>query len=179
MKRKTYMLLYFFLTITPFTLWSQQQIKSSVVANGSSTLTSESNQITGTIGQSLIGKMTSPSSTIKSGFWEQVRDLITSVELTDDKILVNEFNLYQNYPNPFNPSTIIQFAISKESFTKLEVFNAIGEKVSTLVSGTLSAGIYQYAWNTESTSGGLPSGVYFYRLTSGNYIQTKKLLLMK
>jgi len=86
-----------------------------------------------------------------------------------------EFSLSQNYPNPFNPSTTIQFSIQEQSFVKLEIFNALGEKVSTLVSENLSTGTYEYEWNAE----GLPSGVYFYRLTAENYTQVKKLLFMK
>ncbi|HSP89097.1 MAG TPA: T9SS type A sorting domain-containing protein, partial [Ignavibacteriaceae bacterium] len=86
-----------------------------------------------------------------------------------------EYKLEQNYPNPFNPSTTIQFSLPKESFTKLEIFNSLGEKVSTLVSETLSVGTYEYEWKSE----GLPSGVYLYRLSTENFMQTKKLLLMK
>jgi hypothetical protein len=175
MKSKAYILLHFFLVIASFTMWSQHQIKSSVVANGGSTLASESNQITGTIGQSLIGKMINPSNAVKSGFWEQVTGLITNVEIIDNKVLVKEFSLYQNYPNPFNPSTTIQFAIPEESFIKLEIFNAIGEKISTLISETLLAGAYRYEWYAD----GLPSGIYFYRLSTNKNVLTKKLLFLK
>jgi len=176
MKRKRFSLItHFFLIITPFTLWGQHQINIIVIANGGSTLVSGSNRIIGTLGQSLIGKTYNQSYSVESGFWEQLTNLVTRVEEIDDKVLPKEFNLYQNYPNPFNPSTTIQFAIPKESFTKLEIFNAIGEKVSTLILENLSAGIYEYEWNAE----GLPSGVYLYRLSTENFTQTKKLLLMK
>jgi hypothetical protein len=86
-----------------------------------------------------------------------------------------KYELLQNYPNPFNPSTTIQFTLPEESFTKLEIFNVVGEKIETLVSETLSAGIHKYEWNAEN----LVSGVYFYRLTSDNFVQIKKLVLMK
>ncbi len=86
-----------------------------------------------------------------------------------------KYELLQNYPNPFNPSTTIQFNLPKESFTKLEIFNVVGEKVETLVSEPLSVGIYKYKWD----AGGYSSGVYFYRITTGNFVQTKKLLLTK
>ncbi len=87
----------------------------------------------------------------------------------------NDFNLFQNYPNPFNPSTAIQFSIPVEGFVFLNVFNALGEKVSTVVSENLNAGTYKYDWNAAD----LPSGIYFYNLTSDNFKQTKKLILMK
>ncbi|HSP89098.1 MAG TPA: T9SS type A sorting domain-containing protein [Ignavibacteriaceae bacterium] len=96
------------------------------------------------------------------------------INLLENNIPDN-YLLKQNYPNPFNPTTTIQFAIPKQSFIHLEIFNSLGEKVSTLVSETLSAGTYEYEWNAE----GLPSGVYLYRLSTENFMQTKKLLLMK
>jgi photosystem II stability/assembly factor-like uncharacterized protein len=91
------------------------------------------------------------------------------------KNIPSEYILLQNYPNPFNPVTEIEFSLPEESFIKLEIFNSIGEKISTLVSEYLSAGRFKYEWNAE----GLPSGVYFYRLSANNFVQTKKLLLMK
>ncbi|OGU75819.1 MAG: hypothetical protein A2V93_02475 [Ignavibacteria bacterium RBG_16_34_14] len=96
------------------------------------------------------------------------------VEETIDQI-PSDYKLEQNYPNPFNPSTTIQFAIPKESFTKLEVFNSLGEKVAALVSETLSAGTYEYEWNAE----GLPSGIYLYRLQTPNYSESRKMILIK
>ena len=103
------------------------------------------------------------------------RDLLSTDVKNISSGIPDNYYLEQNYPNPFNPSTTMQFAIPKESFTRLEIFNALGEKVSTLVSETLSSGTYEYEWNAE----GLSSGVYFYRLSTEKFAQTKKLLLMK
>ena len=174
MKSKIFLLSLIFL-ITSIVAFAQSQIKSSIIANGGAVLTGSSNKITGTVGQSLTGNINGQSNLIKSGFWEQTNFLITSVEGTNDKTIPKEFRLYQNYPNPFNPSTTIKFDLPKESFTKLEVFNALGEKVSTLVSETLSPGVYNYKWDAAKFS----SGVYFYRIVAENFIQTKKLLLVK
>jgi hypothetical protein len=85
------------------------------------------------------------------------------------------FELRQNYPNPFNPSTTIRFAIPNESFTYLEIFNALGENISTLVSEILSGGDYRYSWNAL----GFPSGIYFYKLSSGTFTEIKKMILIK
>jgi hypothetical protein len=85
------------------------------------------------------------------------------------------FKLAQNYPNPFNPSTNIQFSLPKETYTKLEIFNALGQKIETLISKILPAGQYKHVWNANEYSG----GVYFYRLTTNDFVQTKKLVLMK
>ena len=86
-----------------------------------------------------------------------------------------EFSLSQNYPNPFNPVTAIRFAIPQSSYVSLEVFNALGEKVEVLVFEELSAGTYKYEWNAED----LTSGIYFYRLTTGSFSESKKLILLK
>ena len=84
-------------------------------------------------------------------------------------------NLYQNYPNPFNPSTNIQFSIPKTSTVSLTIFNAIGQKVATLVDSQLSPGTYTMTWDASRVS----SGVYFYQLNSNGNVQTKQMLLIK
>ncbi len=83
--------------------------------------------------------------------------------------------LEQNYPNPFNPSTNIAFSIPARSFVSLDVFDSIGREVATIVSAELAAGSYSRRWNAA----GLASGVYFYRLNAGSFMQTRKLLLLK
>jgi hypothetical protein len=105
---------------------------------------------------------------------------LESVVSVDDGLInsdagIMSFELRQNYPNPFNPSTTIRFAIPKESFTTLEIFNALGEKISTLVSEILSEGDYRYSWNAL----GFPSGIYFYKLRSGTFTEIKKMILIK
>jgi photosystem II stability/assembly factor-like uncharacterized protein len=87
----------------------------------------------------------------------------------------DKYFLKQNYPNPFNPSTTISFDLPVESFVTLEIFNALGEKADVLVSENLSAGTYNYYWE----AGNLPGGAYFCRLSSGNFVETKKLMLIK
>ena len=88
---------------------------------------------------------------------------------------IKKFQLFQNYPNPFNPSTTITFTLPKTSQVKLKIFNILGEEVTTLVSGRLSAGSYSYNWDTNN----LASGVYLYRLQAGSYVWTKKMVLRK
>jgi|GEM_PF-4611945 hypothetical protein len=93
------------------------------------------------------------------------------------------FALDQAYPNPFNPSTTIRFSLQYSSFTTLDVFNIMGERVTTLVSENLSAGSHQAVWNAE----GYSSGVYFYHLSArtisgsqaGSLVETRKLILLK
>jgi hypothetical protein len=87
----------------------------------------------------------------------------------------DKFELYQNYPNPFNPTTVIRFSILKPAIVDLRIFDAIGREIDNPVSGKLNPGSYTYKWN----AGNLPSGVYFYRLESDGYNETKKLILEK
>jgi hypothetical protein len=87
----------------------------------------------------------------------------------------NDFKLYQNYPNPFNPSTKIQFAVTKSSKVLLRVYDVTGHEVSTLVNETKSSGEYEISFNAAD----LPSGIYFYNLSAGNFTETKKMLLLK
>jgi hypothetical protein len=101
-------------------------------------------------------------------------NLITSVLLSSSE-LPSKFNLAQNYPNPFNPSTTISFSLPSKSFVSLKIFDVVGREVKTLVSQELSAGNYKQQWNAN----GMPSGVYFYRLQSGSFTETKKLILLK
>lgn len=96
----------------------------------------------------------------------------TSVE---ESSLPVEFNLNQNYPNPFNPATKISFSLPKEGFTKLAVYDLLGNQITTLVKQKLSAGAHSV--NFDATN--LPSGVYLYALSSGSYSSTKKMMLIK
>ena len=85
------------------------------------------------------------------------------------------FNLNQNYPNPFNPSTQIQYALPEATQVTLEVFNSVGQKVMELVNGQQSAGYHTATFNAS----GLSNGVYFYKLSTSSFINTKKMLLIK
>lgn len=85
------------------------------------------------------------------------------------------FTLYNNYPNPFNPKTIIKFDISKNAFVKLSVFNMLGEKVATLVNQNLTAGGYSVDFDGATLS----SGLYFYRLETPDFTETKRMVLTK
>ena len=99
---------------------------------------------------------------------------LTDVKQENNKI-VNEFRIYQNYPNPFNPSTNIKFSVPREADVTLKVFNVLGEEVTTLVNKTMKPGTYNVHFNAKD----LTSGIYFYTLTSDNFVQTKKMLLLK
>jgi hypothetical protein len=98
-----------------------------------------------------------------------------SNEINIDNNISSSFELEQNYPNPFNPSTKIRFNIPMIEKVKIEVFNAAGNKVATLLNGLKEAGSHEVQFVAEN----LASGVYFYKLSVGNLIQTKKMLLIR
>jgi len=95
--------------------------------------------------------------------------------VTNRQAQLRNYRLNQNYPNPFNPSTTISFSLSSRSFVSLKVFDLIGREVATMVSEEMQAGNYTRQWNASD----LPSGIYFYRLQSGSFTETKKLILLK
>ncbi|VAX23895.1 hypothetical protein MNBD_IGNAVI01-269 [hydrothermal vent metagenome] len=99
-----------------------------------------------------------------------------SINAVDDKVNnIVEFKLDQNYPNPFNPSTTISFSIDKQEYVELTVYNSLGQLVTKLLNEDKPAGNYNLVFNAAN----LPSGVYYYRLFTGNKTMTKKCILMK
>ncbi|HOD66261.1 MAG TPA: T9SS type A sorting domain-containing protein, partial [candidate division Zixibacteria bacterium] len=85
------------------------------------------------------------------------------------------FELAQNYPNPFNPTTTISFTLPTPGDVTLEVFNVLGQRVAVLASGPYGAGTHHVEWNAS----GVSSGVYLYRLSAGEFTETRKMLLVK
>ena len=99
--------------------------------------------------------------------------------LTDIAVVPGEvpekYGLTQNYPNPFNPSTNIEFDIAKTSAAKIVVYDMLGRALETLADQTMMPGKYSVTWNASN----YPSGVYFYKLQAGDFVQTKKMMLVK
>jgi hypothetical protein len=86
-----------------------------------------------------------------------------------------QYKLFQNYPNPFNPETNIEFDVMKKSNVSIIIFDVQGRKIEELKFGTLNAGSYRVSWNASSNA----SGVYFYKLETGGYAETRKMVLLK
>jgi|WetSurMetagenome_2_1015567.scaffolds.fasta_scaffold03720_10 hypothetical protein len=100
----------------------------------------------------------------------------TTVGVEDEEpSLATSFKLEQNYPNPFNPSTSIQYAIGSRQFVTLKVYDVLGNEIAILVNEEKAAGGYEVEFNAT----GLPSGIYFYQLKTGSFIQTKKMIYLK
>ena len=108
--------------------------------------------------------------------WVEANILIVTVEdEINNTSLPTSFNLSQNYPNPFNPSTRINYSVPYSSFVKIKLYDILGNEVATLLNEEMPAGIYEVEFNASKLS----SGVYFYQLKAGDFIETKKMILMK
>ncbi len=105
-------------------------------------------------------------------------DLLTEVDLNEPTV-VKEFNLEQNYPNPFNPSTKISWQSPLSGHQTLKIFDILGNEVATLVDEYRNAGRYEIEFNSNLNGRQLASGVYIYRLQAGDYISSKKMILLK
>ena len=118
---------------------------------------------------------------IDSNFIGDVCDSVaTDVDDKDDSNLPEKYILHQNYPNPFNLSTIITYGIPTKSEVNIIIFNILGHEIKTYQVGIKSAGRYELIWNGIDEEGNyVPSGIYLYRLTAGEFIDTKKMLLLK
>jgi hypothetical protein len=97
------------------------------------------------------------------------------VGVEDENLVADKFELLQNFPNPFNPTTKIEYRISDRSFVSLKVYNILGDEVATLVNEEKPAGIYNVNFNAT----GLSSGMYLYKIQAGNFVETRKMILMK
>lgn len=112
-----------------------------------------------------------------SGSYAEIDDLSFSIltDVNDEEASVKDFSLEQNYPNPFNPSTRINYQIAKDDFVTLKIYDIIGNEVADLIHEKQPAGKYSIDFNAAK----LPSGVYLYRLQVRDYIQTRKMTLIK
>ena len=102
-------------------------------------------------------------------------EVTTATGVNDKKSSPDKFELSQNYPNPFNPSTEIEYNIPKAGIVKLSVYNSLGQKLTELVNKYQQAGKHTINFNAKN----LASGIYFYKLTTSNFIETKKMILLK
>lgn len=130
-------------------------------------------QVSRGVGETLVGYW--------GGYIELVGAIIDRKEygkitsITDKKISILSYQLESNFPNPFNPSTQISYTLVKSGFVVLQVYNSLGEKISTLVSKHQKAGNYLVEFNAKNLS----SGVYYYKIAVNGFHQTKKMLLLR
>ena len=104
----------------------------------------------------------------------------TDVEEESTDLLPEKYHLNQNYPNPFNPITNIEYNVPARSHVTIEVFNILGQKIKTLVDEKKSAGEYYTTWDGDDSYGQkVSTGIYLYRFLAGDFVETKKMILLK
>jgi len=105
---------------------------------------------------------------------------LPELAVDEHSFLPNEFILHQNYPNPFNPSTTLRYDLPENSFVSITIYNMLGREVRTLVNSTQNAGYKSVIWDASSNNGKTVSaGVYLYHIQAGEFVQTKKMVLLK
>jgi len=130
---------------------------------------------------SQLGKMGNGKYLVKgtSDYLSKLNDILQSKfginSEEKEQIIPKEYSLYQNYPNPFNPVTTIKYDLPKDGLVSLEIFDILGRKITTLVEEYRTAGSYEQVFNASS----LASGVYVYKLQAGDFISSKKMILLK
>ena len=130
---------------------------------------------------SQLGKMGNGKYLVKgtSDYLSRLNDILQSKfgvnSEEKEQIIPKEYSLYQNYPNPFNPVTTIKFDIPNDGVVQLEIFDILGRRIITLVDEYKTAGSYEKVFNASS----LASGVYVYKLQAGDFISSKKMILLK
>lgn len=118
-----------------------------------------------------------PDTYIHHGYYYTLgsREYVLSADDRGGTGLPGVFRLFQNYPNPFNPTTVVSYQLPVASKIDLSIYNILGQKVATLVNGQQPMGTYEVEFDASYLS----SGIYFYRLEAGNFVQTKKMVLLK
>jgi hypothetical protein len=101
--------------------------------------------------------------------------ITSGIDESPETYLPESFNISQNYPNPFNPTTTIKYSIPKTSNVEIKIFDILGKEIETLVNEEKPIGTYEITWYAKN----LPSGVFFYQMKAGKYLETKKMLLVK
>jgi hypothetical protein len=151
---------------------AQYQITESVIGSGGGGGSGGSYSIVGTVGQPTIGVMSGGSYVNEVGFWYQPGWILTGVE---DELLPKRFSLGQNFPNPFNPVTTFRFSVPRTARVTVTLYDVAGRVVRTLTDETYEPGYHTLPLDAH----GLASGVYFCRMTSEDFSETTKLLLLK
>jgi FlgD Ig-like domain len=152
---------------------AQADVPWHVVSGGGTTM-GGSHTIRGTVAQTTIGPVVSPSYRMQVGFWHEYKAFVSATPEAEAFV----WALQAAYPNPFNPRTTIRYSLPEESHVALRVYDVRGSLVATLVDGTVDAGDHVAVWNGRSNTGsGVASGLYFARIDSKHGVLTRKMVL--
>ena len=161
-------------------LTGQYILKSGAFGNGSASLTDNSGEVIFcSVGLPLTGNSSGDQYTMNSGFWNSGSAFF--VGIADEPLNIpDNFKLHQNYPNPFNPSTCIEYDLPEALHVRIDIYNLLGQRVTTLVDEAKQAGYQKVQWDGRHLYGeNVSSGMYFYIIQAGPYRQVKKMILVK
>ena len=176
MKRLPYIVAMLVLFFPSRELFSQNsRVEWSAFSSGFAVPSSSTTAVKSSVGQALVGSSQLANTLVESGFLANPLLRGPLVGVPEQELLPTTYGLNQNYPNPFNPTTVIRYQIPVSSMVSLKVYNVLGQEVATLVSEEMKPGRYEVAWDAT----GFASGVYFYRLQAKDFVDTKKLILLK
>ncbi len=147
-------------------------VPQSVIGAGGGTMTGASYVVIGTVGQAAIGVTSGPSNIHEIGFWYQPGWILTGI---GDEMFPTEYWLGQGYPNPFNPRAQLRFAVPSRGRVRISLYNVVGREVRVLLDEEMEPGVHM----VDVDADGLASGVYFCRMVSGAFAETRKLVLLK
>ena len=156
-------------------------IRASKISTGSAPQQSATSyNASSMVGQSASGSEVSDTDFyLTSGFLSIYHQLQTDVDMSEDQTLPKIFRLYHNYPNPFNPETVIRYDLPQPAEVILTVYNSLGQKVKILVDREQPAGTHTVTWDGLNDNGvRVVSGVYFFQLHAGDYIKTRKMVVV-
>jgi len=180
MNRNNVVLLFACISLVPIGRNAQPLAQGSIVSwstldMGFEASSSVNTEVKSAFGQMFVGSSQQANTRVESGFLADtfLRGILVSVP--DQRGLPLAFSLKQNFPNPFNPATTIRYELPKTSRVKLKIYNLLGQDVAVVVDESKPAGKYEVHFDGAN----LPSGVYFYRLSAGEFVEIKKMLVVR
>jgi hypothetical protein len=177
------LLVFLGLVYTSETAEAQVLLKSASLSGAVGFTSSATTTVGLTMGQSMVGIASDGQNAGAAGFWYTTLEAITvtssSIERLGEEI-PEQFELHQNYPNPFNPTTRIKYGLPVSSTVRIDIFNILGQLVSTVINDKQPAGYYEVTWDAKTDTGAdLPSGVYFYRVAAKDFSATRSMVFQK
>lgn len=145
-------------------------------------LSKTDHKVSSSLSQSVIGTQRGVMKTVYTGFWSPWVTWAVPVDWEEDdpSRLPVDFDLHQNYPNPFNLNTVIAYALPKKSDVNIQIYNVLGQKVKTLLDELQTLGYKKIHWNgTDDNDNLVSSGIYFYRIVAGDFVECRKMTLLK
>lgn len=182
-KNRLYMAL-IFITLFPANILSREHVVNNfnlsrwyTISPGGAISSSESMRLISNVGEVIVDGL---GSGFHCGSGYHTPGSPTPVTSEEEQLIPKEFSLGQNFPNPFNLSTTVQFNVPRRCFVTIKIYNILGQNIRDLTDNWFAAGTYQVFWNGTNNFGEeVSSGIYLYRIEAGEFVETRKMTLLK